>query len=225
MGPDLSDIDPAWRARIDEEISKDYFKNIWAFVEAEAARGRQIFPEPANIFRAFAATPLEKVRVVILGQDPYHGAGQAMGLSFSVPHGVRVPPSLRNIFKEIAADLALPTPNHGDLSVWARAGVLLLNTVLTVEEGKPHAHARRGWEEFTDAMIHYVSTRRNIAFLLWGANAREKASLIDEGQNLILTAPHPSPLSAHRGFLGCRHFSQANDYLKSRGRAGVDWRL
>ncbi|MFO1107337.1 MAG: uracil-DNA glycosylase [Amaricoccus sp.] len=196
------------------------------FQRAERAAGKRIFPPEPQILRALALTPLAALKVVILGQDPYHGAGQAQGLAFSVAPGSRLPPSLRNIFRELEADLGIPVPSTGDLEPWARQGVLLLNTVLTVEEGRAGSHRGRGWEALTDALIAAASAEAPpSAFLLWGAPAQAKAGLIDPIRHRVLTAPHPSPLSAHRGFFGSRPFSQANAFLAAQGRAPVDWRL
>jgi uracil-DNA glycosylase len=196
------------------------------FLQAEKAAGKAIFPPGALIFNALNSTPLDKVRVVIIGQDPYHGPGQAHGLSFSVPPGVRTPPSLRNIFKEINRDLGLPIPQHGCLQSWAEQGVLLLNAVLTVEQGQAGSHARRGWERFTSRVIELVNERcEHCVFLLWGSYAQRKGEQIDRTRHCVLTSVHPSPLSAHRGFIGNGHFSAANDYLVSNGLAPIDWSL
>ncbi len=196
-----------------------------AFVGSERARGRVIHPDDGDIFRALELTPPESARVVILGQDPYHGPGQAHGLSFSVPPGVKVPPSLRNIFKELRDDLGVPVAGSGCLEPWARRGVLLLNSVLTVEEGKAGSHRGRGWEPFTDAVIERVRSGPPVVFLLWGAWAQAKGALLEGGPHAVLKAPHPSPLSVHRGFFGSKPFSQANAFLEWVGRGAVDWRL
>jgi uracil-DNA glycosylase len=178
------------------------------------------------IFNALNSTPLDSVKVVILGQDPYHGPGQAHGLSFSVPRGVPVPPSLQNIYKELESDLGLMPPAHGDLSSWARQGVLLLNAVLTVEAHKAGSHQGQGWEQFTDRVVSVINdTKDGVVFMLWGSYAQKKGAVIDRSRHLVLTAPHPSPLSAYRGFLGCLHFSQCNEYLQSQGTAPIDWRV
>lgn len=196
------------------------------FLVGERGRGKRIFPKGGEWFRALDLTPLDEVRVVILGQDPYHGAGQAMGLCFSVPAGVRPPPSLQNIHSELEADLGLPRPTTGDLTPWAERGVLLLNAVLTVGPGKPASHASRGWERFTDRVIAELSTRREgIVFLLWGRYAQQKGAVVDTGRHHVLTAAHPSPYSAANGFFGCRHFSRANELLTADGREAVDWAL
>jgi uracil-DNA glycosylase len=197
-----------------------------AFLLAEKAAGKAIFPKGSQWFRALDLTPLDQVRVVILGQDPYHGPGQAHGLAFSVQPGVKVPPSLVNIFKELHADLGIAPARHGCLEPWARQGVLLLNSCLTVEQGQAASHQGRGWEGFTDAVIALVAARAQpSAFLLWGSHAQKKAGMVDASRHLVLKAPHPSPLSAHAGFLGCRHFSQTNRWLDAQGLPGIDWAL
>jgi len=199
-------------------------KELRAFLAAEKAAGKTIYPPGKLIFNALNSTPFNKVRVVILGQDPYHGPGQAHGLCFSVPKGVRPPPSLQNIFKELSADLGLPKPEHGCLQGWAEQGVLLLNAVLTVAYKQAGAHANKGWEQFTDCVIRVLSERREgLVFLLWGSYAQKKGQIIDENKHLVLKAVHPSPLSAHRGFLGCRHFSKTNNYLKAQHLGEIDW--
>jgi uracil-DNA glycosylase len=196
------------------------------FLRDEKAKGKIIYPPGAQLFEAFNQTPFEAVRVVILGQDPYHGPGQAHGLSFSVPSGVAIPPSLLNIFKELERDLGLPRPTSGNLQAWASRGVLLLNAVLSVEQAKPGSHQNKGWEGFTDSAIKALADEREgLVFMLWGAYAQAKGRIIDARRHCVLRAPHPSPLSAHRGFLGCGHFSAANRYLQGRGQALVDWRL
>lgn len=197
---------------------------IDTFLKKESSAGKTVYPAAGNIFAALALTPPENIKVVILGQDPYHGPDQAHGLSFSVRKGMRLPPSLRNIYKEIAAEYGVPMPKDGDLTGWAKQGVLLLNATLTVEAGLAAAHAKRGWEDFTDAVIRAVSDGgEHIVFVLWGSHAQKKSALIDARRHLILEAPHPSPLSAHRGFLGCGHFRKANDYLTQHNRAPIDW--
>jgi uracil-DNA glycosylase len=204
-------------------------RSLGGFLKAAEAAGKTIYPPRGTRLAALELTPLEAVKVVILGQDPYHGPGQAHGLSFSVQDGVRVPPSLVNIYKELASDLGLAVPRHGNLSGWARQGVLLLNAALTVEDGKPASHQGKGWEEITDAVVAAVAAKAEpCVFLLWGSHAQRKAQSVPglmSSHHLVLTAPHPSPLSAHRGFLGCKHFSQANAFLQSQGRGAVDWRL
>ena len=199
---------------------------LQGFLDAELAAGKTIFPPQGAWFRALELTPLDKVRVVILGQDPYHGPGQAHGLCFSVPPGVRPPPSLYNIYKELGIDLGLPRPPHGFLEHWARQGVLLLNSVLTVEMAKAASHSKKGWEPFTDAIIARVSDKAEpVVFMLWGAYAHKKAANVDNSRHLLLKAAHPSPLSAHAGFLGCKHFSQCNAFLVSNGLPPIDWTL
>lgn len=215
-----------WREALAGEFEQDYMLSLRAFLAAEKQRGVTIFPPGPLIFNAYNLTPPEAVRVVILGQDPYHGPGQAHGLCFSVPPGVPPPPSLQNVFAEIRADLGVPLPAHGCLAYWAGQGVLLLNAILTVARGQPGSHADRGWETFTDATIRYLNDRtEGLVFLLWGSYAQKKGKLVDRERHTVLTAPHPSPLSAHRGFLGCRHFSQANASLVARARLPIDWSL
>lgn len=216
----------SWKVPLADEFAAPYMADLKAFLLAERAAGKRIFPPARQWFHALDATPLESVKVVILGQDPYHGEGQAHGLCFSVPHGVRPPPSLANIYKELEADLGLPRAGHGNLESWAAQGVLLVNSVLTVEMGKAASHQGRGWERFTDAVIALVNARADPAvFMLWGAHAQRKAAFVDAARHLVLKAAHPSPLSAHNGFFGCRHFSAANDFLVAQGRAPVDWVL
>lgn len=219
------DIHKSWYAVLRPEFEAPYFIALKQFLKQEM-QDYQIFPPAKTIFQAFNATPLPAVKVVILGQDPYHGAGQAHGLAFSVPEGVKPPPSLQNIFKELASDIGFAIPKNGNLMPWAKEGVLLLNTVLTVREAAAASHASKGWELFTDAAIRAVSKNRaGVVFMLWGRHAISKEKLIDANKHLILKSVHPSPLSAHRGFLGCKHFSQANDYLKKIGFLPVDWQL
>ena len=219
----------AWRTVLDPVLASAKSRALGGFLKAEEAAGKAIYPPRGSRLAALELCPLDAVKVVILGQDPYHGPGQAHGLSFSVLEGVRVPPSLVNIYKELHADLGLPIPAHGNLSSWARQGVLLLNAALTVEDGKPASHQGRGWEEITDAVVAAVAAKAEpCVFLLWGSHARKKALSVPglaHGNHLVLTAPHPSPLSAHSGFLGCRHFSQANAFLEAAGRGAVDWRV
>ncbi len=217
-----------WRDVLGAEFEQPYMATLDAFLASESAAGKQVFPPPANRFRALDLTPPDEVRVVILGQDPYHGAGQAHGLCFSVRPDVRTPPSLANIYKEIEADLGLPRPRHGFLEHWARQGVLLLNTVLTVEMGQAASHRGKGWERFTDAVIAAVDAGpKPVVFMLWGNHAQKKAALIHDvatgGRHLVLTAAHPSPLSAYNGFFGSRHFSKANAFLEAQGRGTIDW--
>ncbi len=219
----------SWRAALEPVLASARSRALAEFLRAEEAAGTAIYPPRAVRLAAIELTSLARVRVVVLGQDPYHGPGQAHGLSFSVPAGVKVPPSLANIFKEQAADLGLPRPQTGDLTPWAQQGVLLLNAVLTVEQGRPGSHHGKGWEEITDAVIGAVAAQPDpCVFLLWGSQAQRKAQSVPglaASQHLILTAPHPSPLSAHRGFFGCGHFSAANAFLAGQGRGTVDWRL
>jgi uracil-DNA glycosylase len=201
-------------------------QGLKAFLKEEKAAGKRIFPKGGEYFRALDLTPLDKVKVVILGQDPYHGEGQAHGLCFSVKPGVRTPPSLVNIYKELKSDLGLNPPRHGFLEHWAKQGVLLLNSVLTVEMGKAASHQKRGWEKFTDAIVRLVAAQdQPVVFLLWGAYAQRKGDFVDGSRHLVLKAAHPSPLSAHNGFLGCGHFSRANAFLEAKGRGGIDWSL
>lgn len=219
-------LDDSWKAVLGEEFARPYMAALKAFLQREKAAGKTIFPKGAEYFRALDLTPLDEVRVVILGQDPYHGAGQAHGLCFSVQPGVRIPPSLVNIYKEMQSDLGIPPARHGFLEHWARQGVLLLNSVLTVEEARAASHQGQGWEQFTDAVIRAVNEDcEHVVFMLWGSHAQKKAAFVDRSRHLVLKAPHPSPLSAHNGFFGCRHFSQANDYLAARGRNTIDWQL
>jgi len=219
-------LEASWKARLEDYLRCPEMQALAAFLRAEKADGKHIYPPGPAIFSALDHTPFDAVRVVVLGQDPYHGPGQAHGLCFSVPVGVRVPPSLDNIFKEIQRDLNIARPDHGCLTPWADRGVLLLNSVLTVEEGRAGAHQGKGWEGFTDAAIAALNREREgLVFLLWGAYAQRKGSLIDRNRHCVLTSVHPSPLSAHRGFLGCGHFSAANRYLESRGQAPIDWSL
>jgi uracil-DNA glycosylase len=219
-------LEPGWLTRLEGEFAQAYMQNLKAFLRAEQTKGKTVYPAGSDYFSAFDHTPIDKVKVVILGQDPYHGPEQAHGLCFSVPPGLAQPPSLVNIFKEIDSDLGLARPRHGCLHHWADQGVLLLNSVLTVERGRAASHQGKGWEEFTDKVIHVVNDQCDgVVFMLWGAYAQRKGAFIDRQRHLVLTAPHPSPLSAHRGFFGCRHFSKANSYLQARGEAAIDWSL
>lgn len=221
---DLKDIGGGWDAVIGGELQKPYLRVLDSYLDAQYAGGKTIYPARADMFTALRLTPLSKVKAVILGQDPYHGPGQAHGLSFSVRAGVKAPPSLKNIYKEIERDTGKKMPVGGDLSGWARQGVLLLNATLSVEEAKAGSHQKRGWEEFTDALIHRIAQdNHHVVFMLWGAYAQKKGAFIDRGQHLVLESVHPSPLSAHRGFIGCGHFSKANDYLQEHGRPPIDW--
>jgi len=219
-------IEESWKRVLAEAFEKPYFKELKHFLQAEKAMGKTIYPPGPLIFNAFNSTPFDKVRVVILGQDPYHGAGQAHGLCFSVQHGVKPPPSLVNIYKELKDDVGITIPNHGCLQPWTAQGVFLLNAILTVEANQPASHQKRGWEEFTNAAIQQLSQKREgLIFLLWGNFAQQKSALIDERKHTILKAPHPSPFSAHSGFFGCKHFSQTNALLVQRGQAPIDWQV
>jgi uracil-DNA glycosylase len=219
-------LEPEWKAALSAEFSKPYMKELGEFLGQEAASKKDIFPDSADIFNAFNLTPLSKVKVVILGQDPYHGLSQAHGLSFSVKKGIPPPPSLKNIFKELATDLNLPIPKAGDLTPWAKQGVLLLNTVLTVEKGLAASHRKKGWEQFTDQVIRVLNAQKHsIVFILWGAFAHKKAEMINSPPHEILQAPHPSPLSAYSGFWGSKPFSQTNKLLAAHGEAEINWRL
>lgn len=216
----------SWQRQLGGEFEQAYYRELTAFLAVRHAAGAKIFPPQEARFSAFTHTPFSDVKVVILGQDPYHGEGQAHGLAFSVLPGVKIPPSLKNIYKELHRDLALPVPEHGFLASWAEQGVLLLNAVLTVEEANAGSHQGHGWERFSDAVIAALNAEREgLVFMLWGAHAQKKGANIDGHRHLVLRTTHPSPLSAHRGFLGCGHFSQANTYLASRGQQGIDWQL
>lgn len=217
-------IEQGWKQALAGEFDKPYFAELTDRVRKEYASGTQVFPPPAKIFAAFDACPFADVKVVIIGQDPYHGPGQANGLCFSVAPGVPMPPSLLNIFKEINADTGRPIPPDGDLSRWARQGVLLLNSALTVRAHQAKSHAGWGWETFTDAAVRAIAEQReNIVFMLWGADAIKKGAFISRDRHLVLTSPHPSPLSAYRGFFGNKHFSSANRYLEAHGMAPIEW--
>ena len=217
-------IESSWKEVLKEEFEKEYFRQLTEFVRNEYSGNTPIYPPARLIFNAFDHCPVDKVKVVILGQDPYHGAGQANGLCFSVNKGIQFPPSLMNIFKEIANDTGAPLPQDGDLTRWSDQGVLLLNATLTVRAAQAGSHQRRGWEEFTDAAIRQLaSLRENIVFILWGSYAQKKGAFIDRGKHLVLTSPHPSPLSAYQGFFGNHHFSRANQYLKEHGKAPIIW--
>lgn len=216
----------SWLAVLGDELEQPHMQQLRAFLVSEVAAGRRFYPPADRVFNALALTPFDAVRVVILGQDPYHGAGQAMGLCFSVPSGVPLPPSLRNIYEELARDVGIRRPTTGDLTPWAERGVLLLNAVLTVSPGKPASHAGRGWEQFTDRAIRELSERRDgIVFLLWGRYAQTKGTIVDTTRHHVLQAAHPSPYSASSGYFGCCHFSKANALLEAAGGAPVDWRL
>ncbi|OGO93327.1 MAG: uracil-DNA glycosylase [Coxiella sp. RIFCSPHIGHO2_12_FULL_44_14] len=215
-----------WKTLLAEEKEKPYFQHILQFIKSERIAGKRIYPAQQDIFNALKLTPYETVKVVILGQDPYHGPEQAHGLAFSVKPGIPPPPSLQNIFTELKNDLDIPKPRHGCLEQWAEQGVLLLNAVLTVEAGKPQSHAHIGWQQFTDTVIHSLNRHpQPIVFLLWGAYAQQKTALLNSLRHCLLRAPHPSPLSASRGFFGCKHFSKANEWLMQHGREPIHWHL
>ena len=219
-------LEPSWKARVGDYLQRDDMQALAAYLRQRKAAGARIYPPGAEIFAAFEATPFDAVKVVVLGQDPYHGPGQAHGLCFSVRPGVDVPPSLLNIYKQLERDTGFVRPDHGYLMDWARRGVLLLNSVLTVEAGQAGSHQGRGWEGFTDHVVDTLNREREgLVFLLWGSYAQKKGAVIDTGRHRVLKAPHPSPLSAHRGFLGCGHFSKANEYLARRGLGAIDWSL
>lgn len=221
----ISHLENNWKILLEKELSSGYFSELEQFINKEQD-SYTIFPERQNIFAALNLTPFESVKVVIIGQDPYHGLGQANGLCFSVSAGTKLPPSLLNIFKELKNDLGIPVPSSGDLCSWTRQGILLLNATLTVREGEPGSHANKGWEKFTNAVIKLLSgNKKDLVFLLWGKHAIDKRSLIDEQKHFILEAAHPSPLSAYRGFFGCRHFSRTNEILTSIGKTPVDWKI
>jgi uracil-DNA glycosylase len=223
--PDIK-LHESWKAALQLEFDSDYMAALKTFLTAEKAAGKTIYPKGSEWFRALDLTPLDRVRVVILGQDPYHGPGQAHGLCFSVKPGVRPPPSLLNIFKELESDLGIARPRHGFLEHWAQQGVLLLNSVLTVEMARAASHSQKGWERFTDAIVAAVNAKPEpVVFMLWGSYAQKKAAFVDAARHLVLKAAHPSPLSAHNGFLGCRHFSQCNAFLQSKGQPPIDWTL
>lgn len=218
-------IEEGWKRELSAEFEKPYFAQLTGIVRMEYGNPNfRVYPPAGKIFSAFDNSPFKDTKVVIIGQDPYHGPGQANGLSFSVNPGIQIPPSLRNIFKEINTDTGAPIPMDGDLTRWARQGVLLLNATLTVREHQPRSHANIGWSEFTDAAVRAINEHgENVVFMLWGSDAIRKGSIIDRNKHLVLTAPHPSPLSASRGFFGCRHFSQANAYLVAHGKRAINW--
>tara|TARA_R110002110_G_scaffold89303_2_gene232761 strand:+ start:122840 stop:123541 length:702 start_codon:yes stop_codon:yes gene_type:complete len=219
-------LEASWLAELEGEFEKDYMQKLKSFLRQEKAAGKQIYPPGKQIFNALNITPLNRVKVVILGQDPYHGPGQAHGLCFSVQPGVDIPPSLMNIYKELQADLEIAPASHGCLTSWAEQGVLLLNAVLTVERSRAASHQGKGWEQFTDKVVHVLNDKcEGLVFLLWGSYAQKKGHFIDRQRHLVLQSPHPSPLSAHRGFLGNRHFSQVNTYLQEHGKVPVNWKL
>lgn len=220
-------IEASWKEALQEEFTKPYFLQIVTFLKTEKSAGKTIYPPGPLIFNAFNQTPFDKVKVVLLGQDPYHNPGQAHGLSFSVQNGIKPPPSLVNIFKEIQSDIGIAMPEqYGNLTRWAEQGVLLLNAALTVRANEPNSHAKIGWHEFTDAVIQKISdSKEGVVFLLWGRFAQDKQGLIDETKHHVLKAAHPSPFSADKGFFGCKHFSKTNQYLVQQGQAPVDWKL
>lgn len=219
-------IESGWKTVLQHEFQQPYFAGIVSFLKQEKAAGKTIYPPGSLIFNAFDATPFDAVKVVVLGQDPYHNPGQAHGLSFSVPDGIAAPPSLVNIFKELKEDTGLVIPGHGNLQAWARQGVLLLNAALTVAAHQPMSHSKIGWHEFTNGVIRILSEQRqHLVFMLWGGFAKSKMEMIDTSKHLVLTAAHPSPLSAYNGFFGCRHFSKANTWLEQNGITPVDWSL
>lgn len=216
------ELEGLWKAVLQEEIEAAYFTNFMQFLQTEKSRNKIIYPAEKDVFNAFLYTPFEQVKVVLLGQDPYHGIGQAHGLCFSVMDGIKIPPSLRNIFKELHHDIGKEIPTNGNLSHWAKQGILMLNTTLTVEENKPMSHANMGWEKFTNAIIRKISEqKKGIVFLLWGKHAQSKIPLIDASKHFILQAAHPSPLSAYQGFFGCKHFSKTNTYLREQGQDSI----
>jgi len=219
-------IEASWKEILKSEFTKPYFQQIILHLKTEKAQGKIIYPPGSLFFNAFNTTPFDKVKVVILGQDPYHGPGQAHGLCFSVPSGIAPPPSLVNIFKELHSDIGINIPNHGNLTYWAQQGVFLLNASLTVRAGEPMSHSKIGWAEFTDGVIKkIVQEKEHVVFILWGKFAQEKKLMIDETKHCILKSAHPSPLSAHAGFFGCRHFSKTNEYLVTNGIDPIDWKL
>ena len=219
-------IEESWKEVLKDEWNKPYFQQITAHLKTERATGATIYPPGQLIFNAFNTTPFNDVKVVLLGQDPYHGKGQAMGLSFSVPDGVRPPPSLENIFKELHTDIGMPIPKSGNLTKWAQQGVFLLNAILTVRAKEPASHQKTGWQEFTNKVIHVISDKKEgVIFMLWGKFAQDKQVLIDETKHFVLKAAHPSPYSADKGFFGCKHFSKANDLLMKQSKEAIDWSL
>lgn len=219
-------IEASWKAALASEFEQPYFQAIAQYLRQAKAENKIVYPPGSLIFNAFDTTPFTEVKVVILGQDPYHNPGQAMGLSFSVPRGVSVPPSLRNMYQELGDSTGFTIPRHGDLTAWAQQGVFLLNAMLTVEKNKPGSHSEIGWQNFTDAVIRTLSKEKeHLVFLLWGAFAQKKRSLIEETRHLVLASAHPSPFSAHRGFLGNGHFVKTNEFLQAKGKAPIDWQL
>ena len=219
----LPNMHISWLEALEDEFKKPYMLQLRQFLIQEKSKNKITFPPNEKTFFSLKLTPLNEVKLVIIGQDPYHGVGQANGLAFSVKKGTKIPPSLINIYKELGEDTNLPPPNHGDLTFWAKQGVLLLNSVLTVAKGEPASHSDRGWEIFTDKIIEILNQNENIVFMLWGSYAQKKGSIIDASKHCVLKAPHPSPLSAHRGFFGSKHFSKANDYLIKQGKTPIKW--
>jgi uracil-DNA glycosylase len=219
-------LEPSWIKYIGDEFSKPYMVELESFLSKEIESGKMIYPRPQHYFAALNATPFEEVKAVIIGQDPYHGPEQAHGLSFSVPLGIRKPPSLQNIFKELKSDLGIEIPKNGDLHLWAKQGVLMLNNVFTVEEGKPASHQRCGWENLSDRIVNEINQKKqHVVFILWGAHAQKKAMQVDRKKHFVIESPHPSPLSSHRGFFGSKPFSKTNEYLQQCGLKGIDWRV
>lgn len=221
----LLELESSWNEALEDELNEPYISSLMAFVEKERSAGATVYPPNELIFNAFQRTPFDKVKVVIMGQDPYHNPGQAHGLCFSVPRGAQLPPSLQNIFKELNSDLQLEIPSHGCLTSWAEQGILLLNATLTVRQGEPMSHHGRGWERFTDAVIRKLIERKDpLIFVLWGKSAQEKCQFV-KAPHIVLKAPHPSPFSAYQGFFGCKHFSKINDILKSNNKKLIDWNI
>jgi uracil-DNA glycosylase len=217
-------LEESWKSRLSEEFEKDYMLSLRQFLVDQKKNGKTVYPKGGDMFAALDAVPFDKIKVIIIGQDPYHGPGQAHGLCFSVPDGVQTPPSLKNIYKEIESDLGIQKGASGNLSHWAEQGVLLLNSVLSVEAGKAASHQGKGWEQFTDKIIEKLNAEReSLVFLLWGSYAHKKGAVIDANKHLVLKSVHPSPLSAHRGYLGCKHFSKTNNYLESQGLKPIEW--
>lgn len=226
MNDSKKPLPDSWMKYLGEEFSKDYMLNLKSFLQQELAQKKAIYPRGSEIFSAFNLTDFDNVRVVIIGQDPYHGLNQAHGLSFSVKPGVKIPPSLQNIYKELESDLNIAKPNHGFLQDWAKNGVLMLNNVLSVQKSKPASHQGRGWEVFTDKVVEVLNEYgNNLVFLLWGSHAQKKAANVDQNKHLVLKAAHPSPFSAHKGFFGCKHFSKCNEYLTNHGYREISWGL
>jgi uracil-DNA glycosylase len=226
MSTNSIQLEDSWKQVLAEEFEKPYFLELKRFLQEEKASGKTIYPPGSLIFNAFNSTPFEKVKVVIIGQDPYHGPSQAHGLCFSVQNGIKPPPSLVNIYKELHDDTGFTIPNHGCLQAWTEQGVFLLNAILTVEANKPASHQKKGWEEFTNTAIHKLSElREGIIFLLWGAFAQQKSALIDDRKHIILKAAHPSPFSAYNGFFGCKHFSKVNEILQKEGKDPINWQI